>query len=111
MMVRGTIDRIDITNDGAIITDYKVGERSDDHAWQVRTYAWAAERATGKSTAGTQVAYLRPTRVEIIDVTPDTRVDATSHTLDRALTAGTFAATPGAVCKSCAHRTACEFAA
>jgi ATP-dependent exoDNAse (exonuclease V) beta subunit len=45
LVVRGIIDRLDTVEGGSLITDYKVGGRSEDYAFQVRVYAWAARRA------------------------------------------------------------------
>ncbi|HEX5131019.1 MAG TPA: ATP-dependent DNA helicase [Candidatus Krumholzibacteria bacterium] len=85
VLIRGTIDRIDTTQAGSVITDYKVGARSDDHAWQVRTYAWAVQRAGVPAPITARVAYLREAGVEILDVETGDGIDETARALDNAL--------------------------
>jgi superfamily I DNA/RNA helicase len=110
IMIRGTIDRIDTTETGTSITDYKVGERSDDHAWQVRTYAWAAERAGVKQPITVNVAYLRAGSAEVVDIATDSRLEEMAGSLDSTVASGTFPPTPGTVCATCPHRAVCPFA-
>ncbi len=71
LLVRGIIDRIDTTADGTTITDYKVGERIEDHNFQVRAYLWAASRARLSEPLRGRVVYLRDGGVEVVDVTHD----------------------------------------
>jgi ATP-dependent exoDNAse (exonuclease V) beta subunit len=67
LLVRGIIDRIDVTDDGATITDYKVGDRSD-HAFQVQVYLWAARRAGVSEPMNGRVVYLRHSGVEVVEL-------------------------------------------
>ncbi len=109
VIVRGVIDRLD-TGAESIITDYKVGERSDDHLFQVRAYLWAARRAGIAGPLRGRVAYLREGGVEVVDVMADDGLEAGARSLEAAVASGEFNATPGAVCAACAHRVACTFA-
>ena len=84
LLVRGIIDRIDTGADGTTITDYKVGERSDEHTFQIRTYLWAAQRA-GVSDARARVVYLREHGVEVVDVPSDTTLETVARDLDHAI--------------------------
>jgi RecB family exonuclease len=111
ILVRGTIDRIDITKDGAMITDYKVGERTDDHLRQVQAYLWATHRAGSPEPIRGRVVYLRGGGAEVLDVTEGTDMDAITTDLDNAITSGRLDAAPGVVCAACAHRSVCAVAA
>lgn len=71
LLVRGVIDRLDTTADGTTITDYKVGERIDDHSFQVQAYLWAARRAGVAEPLRGRVLYLRESGVEIVEVGED----------------------------------------
>jgi hypothetical protein len=109
LIVRGVLDRLD-TGAEAVITDYKVGERSDDHAFQVRAYLWAVGRAGIPEPARGRVVYLREASVEVVEVAMDSGMDEIAHALDSAVVTGAFPATPGTVCATCAHRAVCTFA-
>ncbi len=110
-IVRGTIDRIDTTPAGTVITDYKVGDPSDDHAWQVQTYAWAAQRAGIGPPVTARVTYLRDTGADPVDVPMDQDIERITATLETAVASRAFPAKPGAPCSACAHRGVCEFVA
>ncbi len=109
IIVRGVIDRLD-TGAESVVTDYKVGERSDDHAFQVRAYLWAARRAGVPEPIHGRVAYLRENGANVVDVTPDDGLEGRVGAIDAAIAAGEFVATPGAVCAACPHRAVCAFA-
>lgn len=82
LLVRGIIDRIDTTADGTTITDYKVGERSEDHSFQVQTYLWAAKKAGVAQPMRGRVVYLRESGVEVVEV-ENGGVEAIVHNLER----------------------------
>ncbi len=75
LLVRGIIDRIDTTADGTIITDYKVGERIEDHSFQVQAYLWAARKAGVAEPIRGRVVYLRESGVEVAEVEGDCSVE------------------------------------
>jgi len=109
VLVQGVIDRLD----DAVVTDYKVGERADEHAKQARVYAWAVDRARGESNATGRIAYLRDGSVDVVEVaSPKTsaEIDRVAREIDAAIREGSFVATPGAVCAACPHRAGCEYA-
>ena len=109
VLVQGVIDRLD----DAVVTDYKVGERADEHAKQARVYAWAVDRARGESNATGRIAYLRDGSVDVVEVaSPKTsaEIDRVAREIDAAIREGSFVATPGAVCATCPHRAGCEYA-
>jgi superfamily I DNA/RNA helicase len=113
LAVHGVIDRLDESSRGALVTDYKVGEPAAAHAFQVRVYTWAADRALNRRDARGRVVYLRRGEAHCEDVaTPDTsaEIDAIARAMDRAITSGEFPAAPGAVCAACAYRGSCEHA-
>jgi hypothetical protein len=113
IMVRGVIDRLDESGEGAVVTDYKVGERADEHAFQARVYAWAVGRARGDSTVTGQVLYLRDGSAVLVDISSaemSAEMERLAQSIDAAIQAGSFVATPGAACAGCRHRSGCEFA-
>ncbi len=85
VLVRGIIDRIDTTGGDTIVTDYKVGERSDDHAFQVQAYLWATRRAGVSPSLRGRVVYLREGGVEVMDVSEDAALETIALDLDRAI--------------------------
>jgi len=110
VLVRGVIDRIDVSVDGATITDYKAGERSDEHSWQMRAYQWAASRLGVAPPLHGRVVYLRADGVETVDVSIDGGLDSVVVALDAAVNSSGFPATPGTACTACRHRPTCAFA-
>lgn len=113
VLVHGVIDRVDVTPDGAVVTDYKVGAHSDDHRLQVQVYTWAAARIRSDSRATGRLAYLGKTGVRLeAAASPETTraIDARVMALDEAVRNGVFVPTPGEVCASCPHRAACPHA-
>ncbi len=85
VLVRGIIDRLDSTADGTTITDYKVGERVQDHSLQVQAYLWAARRAGVSEPLRGRVVYLREGGVEVMDVSQDAALETIALDLDRAI--------------------------
>jgi DNA helicase-2/ATP-dependent DNA helicase PcrA len=85
LLVRGIIDRIDVTDDGTTVTDYKVGERIDDHSFQVRAYLWAARRAGVAEPMRGRVVYLRNDGVEVVEVEEDADLETIASGLERAI--------------------------
>ncbi len=75
VLVCGVIDRIDTAGGETVITDYKVGERHDDHSFQVSTYLWAAHKAGVAESIKGRLVYLRESGVEIVDVSADASVE------------------------------------
>ncbi len=110
MIFRGVFDRLDMGSE-SVVTDYKVGVRSDDHVFQVRSYLWAAGRAGIAEPLRGRVVYLRRENIEVVDVPPDTAIDSTVRALDDALASNRFNPAPGVPCATCPHRPACAFAA
>jgi DNA helicase-2/ATP-dependent DNA helicase PcrA len=80
--VRGIIDRLDTAADGSTITDYKVGERSEDHIFQVQAYLWAVRRAGVAEVLRGRVAYLRENGVEVVEVPSDSGVERIAADLE-----------------------------
>ncbi len=88
LLVRGIIDRIDTTADGTTITDYKVGERSEDHSFQVQAYLWAARRAGVAEPMRGRVVYLRDKDVDVVEVSENVNLQAITADLERAISVG-----------------------
>ena len=110
LLVHGVIDRLDDDGRDALITDYKLGAPSPDYHFQVGVYAWGARRVLGRDVRA-RLVYLGHDPVNIDTVAVDVaRVDAIVAVMDAALKSGEFEPRPGEVCRTCVHRTHCEFA-
>ena len=96
LLVRGIIDRIDTTADGTTITDYKVGERIDDHSFQVQAYLWAARRAGVREVLKGRVVYLRESGVEVMEVDEINVIEGIAAGLELGVVLEGIAFTPSA---------------
>ena len=92
LLVRGVIDRIDRSGGDTVITDYKVGERTDDHTFQVQAYLWAARRAGVSEPLRGRVVYLRDGGVEVVNVEGDASVEAIVRGMELLINDGTMEA-------------------
>jgi DNA helicase-2/ATP-dependent DNA helicase PcrA len=88
LLVRGIIDRLDTTADGTVVTDYKVGERVDDHIFQVRAYLWAVRRVGASEPIRGRVVYLREREVEVVGVEGDEGFEERVRALEAVVTTG-----------------------
>jgi putative RecB family exonuclease len=108
---RGIVDRIDLADDGRIISDYKSGRApaarfAADRLTQVLLYAAAVQCDTGAMPARARLLYLGQKIVDI-DVTSDniaeavTELQDTWHRLNAACDSGEFEANTGPLCGWC----------
>ena len=117
--VRGFIDRVDRTPDGAIrIVDYKTGRSpgagfEGKAMFQMRFYALAWWRMTGTIPRLLQLMYLGNS--EVLRYEPDEgdllsterKILALRDAIGRAADTGDFAATPSRLCDWCSYRALC----
>jgi ATP-dependent exoDNAse (exonuclease V) beta subunit len=102
----GIFDRVEKTDDGWLVTDYKIGQDREEYAFQVAFYAWALEKITGGEDVAGRLCYLRENEVKLVVVSPgDMAVHA--RELEDRLRDGAFAASPGDACGDCPYATAC----
>ncbi len=121
-VVRGRYDRVDTTDDGAIITDYKSSDvrdqgRADERAresLQLQVYALAWEAETGQLPKQMELHFLDSGVVGRVTPEPK-RLDRARRILAQAadgIRAGDFAAKPDMVgCGYCPYREICPSSA
>jgi putative RecB family exonuclease len=119
LQLRGYIDRLDVTSDGATrVVDYKSGgaprEAFESRAlFQLKFYALVLWRTRGVVPSVLRLIYLKDR--EICDFTPDVEelarfertVIALWAAINRAREAGEFRPTPSKLCAWCAHQALC----
>lgn len=108
---RGIVDRIDVEDDGLIISDYKSGRApsarfSEERLTQVLLYAAAVRAMTGQKPARARLLYLgqRTIEVEASDENLSAATDMLSQTWDSLCgdcDRGEFDATVGPLCAWC----------
>jgi DNA helicase-2/ATP-dependent DNA helicase PcrA len=120
--IRGRIDRLDETGDGAVITDYKSSDVRDQRkadqkareSLQLQVYALAHQAETGRLPHRTQLHFLESGVVG--RATPDpARLERATKTIGDAadgIRAGSFPARPNPVaCGYCPYRQICSSSA
>jgi DNA helicase-2/ATP-dependent DNA helicase PcrA len=120
--IRGRIDRLDDTGDGAVITDYKSSDVRDQRkadqkareSLQLQVYALAHQAETGRLPHRTQLHFLESGVVG--RATPDpARLERATKTIGEAadgIRAGSFPARPNPVaCGYCPYRQICSSSA
>lgn len=117
--IRGFIDRVDRTPDGAIrIVDYKTGRapaaRYEDKAmFQMRFYALAWWRLTGVVPKMLQLIYLGSNSFLRYEPTPgdleatESKILALRFAINKSATSGAFTPTTSKLCDWCAYRNLC----
>ncbi len=114
----GIVDRLDQTERGITVTDYKSGKPprvvDRDHALeQLLLYAAAVEAETGERPTRGQLLYLGKETLET-EVTAARLADCTGQlasvwsSLNKDCAADTFAASPGPLCGWCPYAGRCE---
>lgn len=119
LMLRGIIDRLDLTDDGdLVVVDYKTGrspraghERS--RMMGIQFYAFLCESVLGRRPTEIRLMYLAsgetirstPTDQSVRFIT--TRATAVWKAISTACARGDFRPKPGPLCNSCAFRTWC----
>ncbi len=112
--VIGSIDRLDVDEDGALhVIDYKTGrlgnQASVEGSLQLAIYALACERLWGRLPATVSLQFLA-SGIDV--VVPIDRIDldgarATISAAAQIVLAGDFRPTPGGVCERCDFRRTC----
>ncbi len=117
-VLRGYVDRLDRTDSGLRVVDYKTG-RSPGQLWeqaalfQLRFYAVIVHLATGESPTMLQLLYLG--NGEVLTYHPDAedlhrferKLRALWTAITRAADTGDWRAKPSAKCKWCCHQQIC----
>ena len=114
---RGIIDRVDETDDGLVVTDYKSGKAPSDrfssnYATQMLLYAAALTELEGSKPAKAQLLYLgqKVVEVEITDENLSEAVDELRTTwlaIMESCISQEFEASPGPLCGWCPFVTEC----
>lgn len=116
--VRGFVDRITSTDDGAKITDYKTGKFPKpaymDQKWfQLLLYKIVVEKTIGKSVKEVELIYLKDGKsisrktVPEDDVRTLARVSSVHSEILKAFETGTFPTKVSRLCDWCSYKTIC----
>lgn len=119
--LRGIIDRLDLTEDGLVVVDYKTGRaplagRERERLAAVETYALLCERALGQRPVSVRLLYLRDELVVERAVSErelarqERRAVEVWRAIGRAHAAGEFRPMPSRLCAYCAFNDRCEAA-
>ena len=114
---RGVVDRLERTDEGLVVSDYKSGRAptaryATERLQQVLLYAAAVAEQTGEQPVRAQLLYLGQ-RVVATEVTPVeigeavARLESTWDAIAEACHVDDFAARPGPLCGYCAYAEHC----
>jgi len=118
MMIRGILDRMDDTDQGLVITDYKTGKAPPERYaipafFALKIYALLIRKRTGQTPVRLRLLYLNGPTVYEIPVS-DGQLDAMERQLEalwaainRALEDGNFPPRPGRLCDWCSYQDIC----
>lgn len=117
--LRGIIDRLERTRDGAlIITDYKTGRsprdsQTKDRMTQMMLYAWLCREHFGQSPSSLRLMYVRDGRTITTEPTEqqisfqEKRTQAIFKAIATSCSTGRFAPQKSALCNFCAYQRWC----
>jgi putative RecB family exonuclease len=119
LLLRGIIDRLDITEDGElVVVDYKTGTAPPERFERgklvgVHLYALLCEQALGRAPARVQLMHLREPLTITAVPSPQTlrgqqrRTLAVWHAIERACERDDFQPRPSSLCRYCAFQAFC----
>jgi DNA helicase-2/ATP-dependent DNA helicase PcrA len=114
LVLHGVVDRVDRTDDGLRVIDYKVGATREDYPYQVQFYSWILNKLSDTPVSEGAVAYLqRESEERSVDVSKEALgvIESTTQQLEEAIDSGQYHAAPGVVCSSCDFRKICRHVA
>ena len=114
LVFRGTIDRVERTEVGCVVVDYKGRTPREEYEYQTRFYAWILAKAGRRVSNEARLCYLtRSIDTVVVDVSPARcdGIERDARRLEEASGTGRFEPTPGSVCDSCAFGGICPHAA
>ncbi len=118
MTIRGILDRMEETDEGLVITDYKTGKAPPERYamsafFALKIYALLIRIREGRTPDVLKLMYLTGPKVYTIPVT-DAQLDAMQRQLEalwkaieRAIDTGTFPTRTGVLCDYCSYRDIC----
>ncbi len=106
IVYHGIFDRVERTDDGWAVTDYKIGVERDEYTFQVGFYAWALGRITGEDSVAGRVCYLREGECVTRSV-ENAGISRLVSSLGKSLSDGVFSASPGDPCPTCPYEVTC----
>jgi DNA helicase-2/ATP-dependent DNA helicase PcrA len=113
LVLHGIVDRVDRTDQGLSVIDYKVGAVRHDYTYQVQFYAWMLDRVSDTPVTRGTVAYLRrEAATTSVDVSEGAlaAIGSAAQRLEEAIDTGQYHAAPGVVCESCDFNRICRHA-
>ncbi len=116
VLLKGAIDRVDHTSEGAEIIDYKTGnfpKTGKKDVEQLYVYALALREVFKMEPVKLTYYFIEENKTITTDVDPAELLEVTEwvNTLAEKILAGHFKPTPGMHCKFCDYRDICEFRA
>lgn len=115
--IRGTVDRMDESDEGLEIIDYKTGSvpKNINRAkknLQIPIYASAVEKLTNKKVKKGSLVYVEDQDVIEVDISDEARNKAIKQVNDtlKEIEKLKFQAEPGMLCKFCDYRNICDYA-
>ncbi|NIM19222.1 MAG: UvrD-helicase domain-containing protein [Candidatus Latescibacteria bacterium] len=113
IIFRGVLDRVDRTDGGFRVVDYKAGAEHEDYEFQVRFYAWALDKILGGKKVEGVLAFLGDeVRAHEVDTGPRSlrALDTAAERLEMAAASNRYDPKPGEVCRECAYSEFCPHA-
>ncbi|UCH84431.1 MAG: PD-(D/E)XK nuclease family protein, partial [Candidatus Latescibacterota bacterium] len=110
LVFRAVIDRMDSTESGYRIIDYKLETERERYAYQVQFYTWMLRTLGRQTVCESLLCYLQvPTKIVPVDISPE-KIEAIDHDardLEAAVSSGRFDPRPGDVCNECVFNRMC----
>ena len=118
MKIRGILDRIDESDDGLVITDYKTGKAPPERFaipafFALKIYALLIRERTGRTPVRLRLLYLNGPTVYEIPVydqqlnAMERQLEALWSAINTAMRTGNFPARPGRLCGWCSYQEIC----
>ena len=109
-LFNGIVDRVDKTDAGFRIIDYKLATKHEKYHYQIRFYAWMLGHSEGVDIDDGMICYMKaPGDPDVVDLGDESiaRIEADARGLEDAMSMGCFDAAPNAPCGSCRFKGVC----
>jgi superfamily I DNA/RNA helicase/CRISPR/Cas system-associated exonuclease Cas4 (RecB family) len=106
VVYHGIFDRVEQTENGWRVIDYKIGQERESYVFQIAFYMWALRNITGSEKVNGQLCYLRENGVSVKSVDA-LQIDVHAVALDKSFAGCDFPAAPGPICHTCPYSVTC----